>query len=195
MGYLCLIITLIIIIIILVYLQREYGDVVYCISDIDGQSYLVRERPDKQQACNMLATIKKNMFILSKYLEENIKEFEEYRPYIIQLNEKIYDSTIMESGENNVYTSYSVNKGEQIIFCLRSRAQQTHQLHDINMVMYVVLHEMSHVACPEYGHTQLFKKIFGFLAKQAIEIGLYTKINFEKFPAEYCGLMITDSII
>jgi predicted metal-dependent hydrolase len=62
--------------------------------------------------------------------------------------------------------------------------------------MYVVLHEISHVACPIYdNHGPLFKKIFGFLTKIAINLGLYTKINFNENHTEYCGLMITDSII
>ena len=28
---------------------------------------------------------------------------------------------VLESSEDSVYTSYSVNKGEEIVFCLRSR--------------------------------------------------------------------------
>jgi hypothetical protein len=69
-------------------------------------------------------------------------------------------------------------------------------LHDINLMMYVVLHEISHVACPVYdNHGPLFKKIFAFITNAAIKIGLYTKINFGTQPEEYCGLMITDSIV
>ena len=65
----------------------------------------------------------------------------------------------------------------------------------MNLVMYVVLHEMAHIACPEYGHTQLFKQIFAFFAETAIKINLYEKINFNENPSEYCGLTVTDSII
>lgn len=100
----------------------------------------------------------------------------------------------MESSENSIYTSYSVNKGEEIIFCLRSK-ETKHKLHDINLVMYVVLHEMAHVACPEYGHGVLFKKIFAFLALRAIDLGIYKKIDFSKDTREYCGMNINDSII
>ena len=88
---------------------------------------------------------------------------------------------------------YSVNKGEQIVFCLRSK--NTGKLHSLNLVMYVALHEMAHVACPEYGHTKLFKKIFAFFTKTAIEMGIYERIPFNQRPEEYCGLTITDSII
>ncbi len=54
---------------------------------------------------------------------------------------------------------------------------------------------MGHVACPEFGHTDLFKDIFAFLATEAVKIGIYTKIDFKQDNKEYCGLTITDSII
>ena len=192
--YLCIIILCIILVIIFLYLKREYNDITYVKSDIDDQLYLVRNLPDKQQSANLLATIKKNMFKLVNYLNENKDKFKDFIPYIEQLNNNIKNVSLMESSENSIYTSYSVNKGEEIVFCLRSRTNKN-KLHDINLIMYVVLHEISHVACPEYGHGDLFKKIFAFITTQAIQIGLYTKIDFLTQPTEYCGMMVTDSII
>ena len=61
--------------------------------------------------------------------------------------------------------------------------------------MYVTLHEMAHVACPEFGHTPLFKNIFLFFTQVAIDLNLYRKIPFDEDPREYCGLTISDSII
>jgi len=192
--YLCIIILCIILVIIFLYLKREYNDITYVKSDIDDQLYLVRNLPDKQQSANLLATIKKNMFKLVHHLNENKDKFKDFIPYIEQLNNNIKNVSLMESSENSIYTSYSVNKGEEIVFCLRSRTNKN-KLHDINLIMYVVLHEISHVACPEYGHGDLFKKIFAFITTQAIQIGLYTKIDFLTQPTEYCGMMVTDSII
>ena len=194
--YFCILIVLITIFFLYLHIRRDQTDVIYVISDIDNQKYLVRSMPDKQIASNMLATIKRSMNKLTDFLHQNINDpkYKDYKPYIEQLSTKIYGAIIMESSENSVYTSYSVNKGEEIIFCLRSRSNKN-VLHSINLMMYVVLHEMSHVACPEYGHTDLFKKIFAFFAKTAIELNIYKKIDFNKEPTEYCGLMITDSII
>lgn len=62
--------------------------------------------------------------------------------------------------------------------------------------MYVVLHEISHVACPIYdNHGPLFKKIFAFLTKEAVKLNLYEIIDFNTNPKIYCGMKITDSII
>jgi hypothetical protein len=61
--------------------------------------------------------------------------------------------------------------------------------------MYVVLHELSHVGCPEYGHGALFKKIFAFFAQCGIQCDVYKKVDFKRSPKEYCGLIISESII
>ena len=134
------------------------------------------------------------MHKLSDHLSNNKEKYKEYSAYIDQLHEKIQNSIIMENSDNGVYTSYSLNKGEQIVFCLRSRKTKD-QFHDLNLVMYVVLHEMSHVACPEYGHGDLFKYIFAFMTQNAIELNLYNKIDFSNNPTEYCGMIINASII
>ena len=180
---------------IFIFLRSENYDVVYVKSDIDGQNYLVRDIEDKQHAANLLATIRQNIVTLSNHLYKfKDTKYVQYKTYIVQLNDKIQNMIIMESSKDNIYTSYSVNKGEQIVFCLRSRKIKD-SIHKLNLLMYVVLHEISHVACPEYGHTPLFKKIFSFITLVAIEIGLYTRIDFVKHSEEYCGLTITDSII
>lgn len=190
-----LIIIIIFILIVIVFVKIPKREVAYVKSDIDDEIYLVRDLPDKQQASNMLGRIKKNILTLVSHLEENKEqEYSKYKPYIEQLSQRIKGVVINESTEDSIYTSYSVNKGEQIVFCLRSR-DASNQLHDLNLVMYVALHEIAHVACPEYGHGDLFKKIFAFLTNTAIKIGIYQKIPFDKDPVEYCGLTISDSIV
>lgn len=166
----------------------------YVMSDIDGELYLVRDLPDKQNSANALAKLKKNMIILADYLNMNKDNFPDYKAYIEQLNSKIRQSIVIENGEDDIYTSYSVNKGEQLVFCIRSRRTRD-KIHDINLMMYVVLHEMAHVGCPSIGHTEEFKRIFAFFTEQAIKIGLYEKIDFERNPKEYCGMTINESII
>lgn len=168
----------------------------YIKSDIDGQFYLVRNLADKRYVANILAKMKYNILSLSNHLYEkrDEKEYKEFKPYIEQFNNRIKNVTILESTDDGVYTSYTVNKGEQIFLCVRSRKIKD-KIHDINLMMYVVLHEISHVACPEYDHTPLFKKIFAFLSNEAIKLNMYSKIDFFKHPEEYCGLVITDSII
>jgi predicted metal-dependent hydrolase len=166
----------------------------YVRSDVDGEYYLVRDVRDKHYAANLLARIKRNIYDVTDYVYQNKEKYPNMIPYIEQLNSRIANVIIHESSINSKYTSYSVNKGEQLIFCVRT-SKTGNSIHDMNLMMYVVLHEMAHVGCPEYGHTPLFKKIFAFLCHRAIEINLYEKIDFREDPSEYCGMTITDSII
>ena len=187
-------IIIILIISIILFLNSGPNDVVYVKSDIDDKLYMVRDIEDKQQAANLLARIKQNIDQITKYLNNNIKNYPKYKKYIKQLDRNIKLVIINESDPYSTYTSYTVNKGEELVFCIRSKYVQNN-LHSLNLMMYVVIHELAHVACPEHGHTDLFKDIFHFLAGIAIEQKLYKKINFLETPTEYCGLMIKHSII
>jgi predicted metal-dependent hydrolase len=143
----------------------------------------------------MLSTIKLNILKLNDYLVKNKDDkYKEYKPYIEQLNDRIKLVTIAESKETSQSTSYSVNKGEELVFCLRSK-KEWNKFHNFNTIMYVALHEISHIACPEYGHGPLFKKIFSFITQIAIQLNIYVYEDFNKTPEEYCGIYITESII
>lgn len=193
--------------IFVVYYNVGQRDMIYVISDIDNTSYMVRNQKDKKQAANMLARLKSNIHGITNYMHikltdpkfANQPRYKEFKPYILQLKDKIQHVIVKESASNTVYTSYTVNKGEQIIFCIRSKTISTilnsNDMHNLNLIMYVALHEISHVACPEYHHTPLFKKIFRFICEEAIEMGIYNKIAFDVSPEEYCGMQINDTII
>ena len=169
-------------------------------SDIDNNMYMVRDKNDSQQAANLLGRINNNIHNISDYMYNKVnndknKRYDKYKPYILRLKTGIHDIIIRESAENSQYTSYTVNKGEQIIFCLRSKLIDKYinssNIHNINLIMYVVLHEIAHIACPEYGHTPLFKDIFTFFCDEADTMGIYKKIDFKIHPTEYCGMTIT----
>jgi len=157
--------------------------------------YLVYNDDKKNEAALLLEQITNNMFKLKDYLYQNIKNFPEFRQYIIQLNTNLNKerTLIYENDPKSDLTSFSVNKGEEIALCLKSK--KTGSMHDINLMMYVTIHEMAHIACPEIGHGDLFKKIFKFLCEQSIEIGIYKYDNYDNNPVEYCGMMLSSSIM
>lgn len=195
--------VILLIFIIILYLRTDDRNMIYAISDIDNKLYMVRNTDDKQHAVNLLGNINKNINDISEYMNYNLNNpnnnkkeiYNEFKPYILRLKNRIKDIIIKESSEKSLYTSYTVNKGEQIIFCIRSKLIDNHintgTLHNINLIMYVVLHEISHIACPEYGHTTLFKRIFAFFCDEACDLGIYKRIDFKSSPTEYCGMIIT----
>lgn len=190
-------ILVLICVICVLYFKMAYVDMTYVKSNIDDQYYLVRNESDKQEAANTLAKIRQNILMLASDMRANCDDskYVKYKDYITRLHEKSPKIIIVESTKDSKYTSYSVNKGEQIVFCLRKRLLPNN-LHDINLMMYVVLHEISHVACPIYdNHGPLFREIFNFITTYAIKLNIYTKINFREDPVNYCGLLITDSIV
>ena len=164
------------------------GEVEYVKSSIDGKEYLVRSLPDKKEAANLLAQIVAGLQKLSKHLEETHPEDER----TIQLVKNLNVDAISEGSENSSYTSYSVNKGEKVVFCLRSR-DQNNQLMDLNTMMFVAIHELAHISTKTVGHDTTFWTNFKWLLENAIQIGVYQEQNFQKKPVEYCGIKITDS--
>jgi hypothetical protein len=61
--------------------------------------------------------------------------------------------------------------------------------------MYPALHELGHIMTSEIGHTKMFWDNFKFILKEAIEIGIYKKIDFQENPTPYCGITIKSSVI
>jgi predicted metal-dependent hydrolase len=184
----------IIIIIIYLFLFHNKKNVIL-IEGRDKNKYLVYNDNKKSESALLLSDIINNMFKLRDYLYDNIDEYPEFEQYIKQLNRNLNKerSLIYENDPNSKLTSFSVNKGEEIAFCLKSK--KTGDIHDLNLLMYVALHEMAHIACPEIGHGDLFKKIFKFLTEIAIEINIYKLDNYERNNVEYCGMMLTSNIL
>ena len=170
------------------YYDEQYAGVEYVESKVDNKKYLVRKMPDKQRAADLLANIRIKLVKLCDYLE--LKHSDSKKVY--RLIKRFNSDNITESSPTEKYTSYSVNKGEKIVFCLRSRDEKQ-KLVDENIMMFVALHELAHIMTKSVGHTDEFWDNFRYLLKKAIKIGVYNDVNFEKNPVDYCGTKITNS--
>ncbi len=199
------VIIVFVVIVIMLFHKIKYRNRVYVESDVDNRYYLVRNRADKKSAANLLANIRISLQKVIDHIVHKVQNNKNEQgnslifPYIDKLRSRFLGAVITESPEDSRYTSYCINKGDEIVFCIRPKYTmnmiESSSLHDINLVMYVGLHEISHIACPERDHTTLFKQIFYFICKNAIEIGAYKRINFLQNPIEYCGMTIYESII
>ena len=76
--------------------------------------------------------------------------------------------------------------------CLRQRNEKE-QLVDENIIVFVALHEMSHVGTSSIGHTPEFWNNFAWVLQQAEELKIYAYTDFAAHPVEYCGVHITDA--
>ena len=78
---------------------------------------------------------------------------------------KILDEITLYSGDK----SYTINK-KKVYLCL---TDENDEYYNINMLTYVLLHELSHVICDEIGHTQKFHDIFKEVLKEAKKLKIY----------------------
>jgi len=175
-----------------VYMNWNQGKypVAYVKSSIDGQHYLVRNLPDKQECADRLSRVREKLLRLRRQLEQTHKE----KPFVsnILANFDCTSERFTESTPEAQYTSYTVNKGDKIHMCLRQRDEKE-QLVDENIITFVALHEMAHCGTTSVGHTPDFWNHFAWLLKQAEAMNIYKYTDFAAHPVEYCGIHITDS--
>lgn len=160
-----------------------------------GYKFLVHNDKFKHESANILSEIITRMYKLKNHLVNNKNKFDDFKDSIDLLEHNLNENRtkIYENAPTSTYTSYSVNKGEEVVFCLKSK--KTGELHKINLLTYVAIHEMSHIGCHEIGHTKLFKKIFQFYASEAVKIGIYEYENYDSNPVEYCGMVLSSTVL
>ena len=177
------------------YLETKALNVIF-IEAYDGRKYLVRDLDDKNAAAKLLADISKNCQTLITYVYNNRSDFPDRKEDLERLNKNFRPDNISESSPNNNYTSYSINKGEKLVFCIRKKkGLHKNKLMDLNTMMFVAIHELAHLMTKSIGHTPDFWDNMKFLLQQAIkkEVGVYEKQDFANNPEQYCGMTITDS--
>ena len=156
-------------------------------SRVNGETYMVRSLPDKEDAADLLANIATQLTLLMRHLEKTAPDDGRAKRFLELFNPQ----RISEGPESNKYTSYSINKGEKIVFCLRHKPKD--DLVDLNTMMFVALHEIAHICTTEVGHPPSFWSNFQWLLKESVNIGVYKDQNFKEQPQAYCGIKITDS--
>jgi len=161
-------------------------DLVKITSGVDNEKYTVQIKEDSKEAADLIAKIKQRIITLIEHME---KTFGISDDRVANLKNNFRPDRLKEGVDTPGYTSYSINKGEQIVLCLRNNDT----LVDINTMMFVVLHEMSHLASVSIGHTEEFWNNFRWILEESINIGIYVKQDFEKKSVEYCGMDITSS--
>jgi hypothetical protein len=162
------------------------------LTTVGGQR--VQDLPGKDEAAERIAKVKQNIQkIVSLYKQD---EYVSDKPTQL-LVERYRPESILENSVTSKDTSYSENKGEKIVICLRDKNDPpAYPFVDMNTVMFVVLHEMAHLMTAELSsgkHTPEFWGNFRRLLEDASRIGIYTPVNYAKSPVDYCGMKITDS--
>lgn len=182
------VVIVIMVAIVFMYFKKQYGEVTYVRSKLDGRRYLVQKKPDAERAADMLARLNADMIKLVQHMMAKFRSREDVR----RLYNNYNADAISEGGMEHGYTSYSVNKGEKVVLCIR---QKDGSFVSQNVLVYVATHELAHIMTSEVGHTDTFWANFRFLLREAMKIGVYTYQDFGKEPQPYCGIQITSSVV
>lgn len=160
----------------------------YVKSNINGKEYRVRKLEDKQEACDLLASTHEKMLNFCKHLYEKYPDDKR----VVKVMKRFPNTVLCESDGYGSQTSYSINKGEKIVLCMRMK-DGTNSLVDDNLLLFVALHELSHIMTKSVGHKQEFWDNFKFVLKEAQDNGYYKCIDFSSRPQKYCGIEVTSS--
>lgn len=153
---------------------------------VNNRDYQVQNLPDKQEAANKMDEIRGRLDkLISHYQDES-------DPRVKVLIDRFNPANMCENDMTSDTTSYSENKGEKIVVCLRQK-NVSYPFVDINTIMFVILHEMAHLMTTTMGHTAEFWANFRRILQDASSIQIYTPVNYARTPVKYCGMEITDN--
>ena len=179
----------IVIVALKLYFNSDTFNLKCIISDVNGNTYCVRDRHKLELAADRLAHVNNNLNKLVNHLAAKYPDKKNVQRLINGYNPK----KIYETLPTSEFTAYSENKGEKLAFCLDTEKNSKGRLIDINTLMYVALHEVSHIATKSIGHNDEFWNNFKFMITEAKEINIYNPVDYKKEPARYCGMNISDN--
>tara|TARA_Y100000389_G_scaffold13272_1_gene11851 strand:- start:208 stop:843 length:636 start_codon:yes stop_codon:yes gene_type:complete len=179
----------IIVLVTYIYNSAYNPNLIHVKSTYDNQTYLVQNKPDKLEAANLFAQLREKIELFVSKLKEKYGTSDER---VNRFLKKFKIDAIREAVPNSNQTSYTINKGEKIIVCVRSRNSEN-KLTDLNTILFVVLHELAHIMTISIGHKEEFWENFKFILAHAIKWNIYKAEDYNSNPKPYCGIKITDS--
>jgi len=159
------------------------------ISDVNGNKYCVRERDHIDEAADLLARVTEKCKEFVLFLQTNYGDDERTQRLVERFNPDMIGETLPTSQ----YTAYSENKGEAIKFCLNKDKNDNNHLIDEHTLMFVALHELTHVMTVSIGHKTEFWDNFQWLLERAKEAGIHEPIDYSKKTKDYCGIQINSN--
>ena len=146
--------------------------------NINGDAYAVAKLLSEVNKFNV------NFFqhLKRKYLT-NIAD--KKRQDVVKMLLKNYNPNRLKDNLPNMYnkaTAFVINKGEEYGICTRNDGK----LHKLDTLLFVNLHELSHLSIHDLDHTQLFWNVFKLYLYEAKELLGRTIIC----ETDYCGMEV-----
>lgn len=150
------------------------------VSPVNNKTYAVIRMGDYVAAADMLAALedKARGFIAAasaKYPKDNT----------IKRIQKFWTGTISEIPQSDTI-AYALDK-KDIFMCVRDNAGNIQKLDDL---LFVLLHELSHIMNSSFGHDNSFWKQFKKTLEMANELGYLPYVNYDNYSVTVCGKTI-----
>lgn len=158
----------------------------------DGNQYRVQITEDNKESANLLSDAITRVKTLLDHLKKSESQDIRTKTLISRFNPDNITENDPQEMESGV-TSYTVNKGEKIVVCLR---QRNNNFVEINTLMYVIIHELAHICdLTSEQHDEKFWNNFEWLLEHAVNIGIYNYVDYSKDQEPYCGMNITSNVL
>ena len=158
-------------------------------SNISKKSYNIREKlPNSDETADVIGKLELFIDKFIAYLDTKAQNDKRVK----RLKDRLYDVKIEESPMEEGVSSYTINKGELISMCVRHK-KKNKNFHDYQTLLFVLIHELAHVASISKGHNKEFMTNFKFLLEHAVESKMYYSQNYSNSPITYCGVKVTNN--
>lgn len=172
------------------------------LSRYDGLRYRVHPtHHNPGEAADAMATINRRTVNLLRHLRNKYRgsrAFPERAHSVDRLLARYNPDNLTENSPRDPSgdTSYTIGKGEVLALCLRERdpalsgSATVHDIHDYNTLMFVMVHELTHIAILEVDHPPRFWRAFKFMLEEAQQAGVLENVDYSRHPEEYCGMVV-----
>ena len=158
----------------------------------DGNEYRVQIAEDNKESANLLSDAITRVKTLLDHLKKSESQDIRTKTLLSRFNPDNITENDPQEMKSGV-TSYTVNKGEKIVVCLR---QRNNNFVEINTLMYVIIHELAHICdLTSEQHDEKFWNNFEWLLEHAVNIGIYNYVDYSKDEEPYCGMNITSNVL
>lgn len=158
-------------------------------SNVSKKSYYIREElPNSDETADVIGKLELFIDKFIAYLDSKSPNDKRVK----RLKDRLYDVKIEESPMEKDVSSYTINKGELISMCVRHK-KKNKNFHDYQTLLFVLIHELAHVASISKGHNREFMTNFKFLLEHAVESKMYYAQDYSNSPITYCGVKVTNN--
>lgn len=189
----CICVVIVLFIVLLFTFYKSTSPSFTFMEGLEGISYKVADLKDRQQAVVILDELNEYCLTVMRSIKNDLangKTFGSKQYCVDNLLNRYNPLVIKENTPVQPDTSYTVNKGEEIYMCLRDK---NYNFHDMSLLKFVLLHEMSHILSNTYAHDRAFWSNFAWLLHYCYNKGLYVPIDYRKYPVWYCKKLYLDS--